>query len=77
MIAVAFDTLKLARKLRDDAKMPHTQTEGVADALAEAFRDEIATKSDLREMEQRLTIKMGAMMVALAGFLSLIKFFGH
>ena len=77
MTAVPFDTLALARKPRDDAKMPQDQAEGVANALAEAFRDEIATKGDLREMEQRLTIKMGAMLVALAGFLSLIKFFGH
>jgi len=42
-----------------------------------AIRDEIATRAHLRELEQRLTIKVGAMMVALAGFLSLIKFFGH
>lgn len=77
MSAVPFDTLALARRLRDDAKMPPEQAEGVANPLAEAFRDEIMTKSDLRDLEQRLTIKVGAMMVALAGFLAAIKFFGH
>ena len=42
---------------------------------------ELVTKEHLDRrlmmLEQRITIKMGAMMVALAGFLSLIKFFGH
>ena len=77
MTAVPFDTLKLARALRDEAKMPADQAEGVANALAEAFRDEIATKADLRDLEQRMTLKIGAMMVALGGFLTAIKFFGH
>jgi hypothetical protein len=77
MAAIPFDTLKLARALRDDGKMPPDQAEGVANALAEAFRDEISTKSDLRDLEQRLTIKVGAMLVALSGFLTAIKFFGH
>ena len=30
MTAVPFDTLRLARKLRDDAHMPQEQAEGVA-----------------------------------------------
>ncbi len=51
MSAVAFDTLKLARKLRDTAHMPQEQAEGVADALAEAMSGaELATKSDIREL---------------------------
>ena len=53
MAAVAFDTLKLARKLRDTAQMSVEQAEGVADALAEAMSGaELATKPDIRELEQ-------------------------
>src|SRR3954468_17035004 len=63
MAAIPFDTLKLARSLRDKAKFPPEQAEGVADALSEAFQDEIATKTDLRELELRLTIKIGGMLV--------------
>ena len=48
MSAVAFDTLKLARKLRETAHMPQDQAEGVADALAEAMSGaELATKTDV------------------------------
>ena len=55
MSAVAFDTLKLARTLRDTAKMSQEQAEGVADALAEAMSGaELATKGDLRELELRM-----------------------
>ncbi|MEI6559904.1 MAG: hypothetical protein WCO00_15985, partial [Rhodospirillaceae bacterium] len=53
MAAVAFDTLKLARKLRDTAQMSAEQAEGVADALAEAMSGaELATKPDIRELDQ-------------------------
>ena len=53
MVAVAFDTLKLARRLRDDAHMSTEQAEGVADALAEAMSGaELATKPDIRELGQ-------------------------
>ena len=52
MSAVAFDTLKLARKLRDSAHMPQEQAEGIADALAEAMSGaELATKSDLIDVQ--------------------------
>ena len=53
MSAVAFDTLKLARTLRDNAKMSQEQAEGIADALADAMSGaELATKADIREQGQ-------------------------
>lgn len=70
MSAIPFDTLKLARTLRDKAKFQSEQAEGVADALAEAFQDEMATKTDLRELELRLTIKIGGMLVIAVGVLT-------
>ena len=54
MNAVALDTLKLARSLREKAKLSVEQAEGFADALAEAFQGDLATKGDLRELELRL-----------------------
>ncbi len=61
MSAVAFDTLKLARTLRDTAKMSQEQAEGVADALAEAMSGaELATKSDLRELDLKITGRFDA-----------------
>ncbi len=70
MTAMPFDTLKLARSLRDKAHFPPEQAEGVADALSEAFQAEIATRTDLRELEQRLTIKIGSMFVVAIGILT-------
>ncbi len=55
MTAVAFDTLKLARKLRDTAGMSQVQAEGVADALAEAMSGaELATKGDVAAAKSEL-----------------------
>ena len=48
MAKVAFDTLNLARQLRDRAGFSAAQAEGTAEALAASFSDELATRSDLR-----------------------------
>lgn len=56
MSSVTFDTLKYARRLKQ-AGVPDKQAEAEAEALAEVFEsqlNELATKSDLREMEARL-----------------------
>ena len=59
MSAVAFDTLKLARTLRDTAHMTQEQAEGIANALAEAMSGaELATKGDLLATEHRLETKI-------------------
>lgn len=60
MAAAAFDTLKLVRALRDKAKFSAEQAEGLADAMAEAMQGDIATKTDLRELELRLKAEIEA-----------------
>jgi hypothetical protein len=45
--AVAFDTLRFVRTLRDKAKMSSEQAEGPADAIAEAIQNDLATKTDI------------------------------
>ncbi|MCK0209482.1 hypothetical protein MWN33_15720 [Starkeya koreensis] len=77
MGAIPFDTLKLARTLREKAHFTAEQAEGVADALADAFQDRVATKDDLALLEQRLTIKIGGMLVVAVGVLTaLLKLIG-
>lgn len=68
MSAVPFDTLALARKL-EAAGFSHEQAQSTAAALAEVLSDQVATRQDikdlraeLREMEQRLTIRLGGML---------------
>ena len=70
MGAVPFDTLALARKL-EAAGFSHEQAQNTAAALADVLSEQVATRQDikdlrveLREMEQRLTIRLGAMLAA-------------
>ncbi|MCP5244499.1 MAG: DUF1640 domain-containing protein [Burkholderiales bacterium] len=67
MPTISFDTHKFIRRLREAGI-----SEEQAEAIAEAFRDahieaEVATKTDLRELEYRLIIKLGAMIVVTIG----------
>jgi hypothetical protein len=64
MATITFDTHKFISKLCK-AGVPEEQAEVIAEAFAEAHMEaEVATKADLRELEYRLTIKLGAMILA-------------
>jgi predicted nucleic acid-binding Zn-ribbon protein len=129
-----FDTLKLARALRDRAGFSQEHAEAAADAFAEIVAEQVATKQDIRDVqaeirdvraeidalrtemraefaavraemrteiaalrtemraefgsvrsdmaagfrdvEQRITIRLGGMLVVFAGLLLAAKFFG-
>jgi hypothetical protein len=51
MTAVAFDTLKFARALREKAKLSPEQAEGLADALVDVLDSNLATKADIRDVK--------------------------
>ncbi len=76
MPTISFDTRKFIRRLRNAGI-----SEELAEAIAEAFREthieaEIATKTDLRELEYRLIIKLGTMIVVAIGVVAtLVKLF--
>ena len=64
MPSITFDTHKFIRTLKASG-IPEDQAEAIAEAFREAHIEaELATKSDLRELEYRLIIKLGAMMMA-------------
>ena len=77
MVAIAFDTLKFTKKLKE-AGFPDAQAEAVAGAFREAQDElEVATKIDIEllrrdliELEQRMTIKLGGLMVAAIGIVA-------
>ena len=119
-MAAPFDTLKLARALRDKAGFSQEHAEATADALVEVISGQVATKQDLRDVaaelraeiaalrselhsgigalqtelrsevtslradmtaglrdvEQRITIRSGGMLVVVTGILLAAKFFG-
>lgn len=54
MSAVAFDTLKFARALKEKAHLSTEQAEGFAEAIADATSQQLVTKSDLAETKAEL-----------------------
>lgn len=63
---VAFDTLKLARRLQS-AGFSREQADGTAEALAETLVGEIATKSDLAELRVELRSDIAELKAELKG----------
>ena len=62
MVAITFDTLKYSNRLKS-AGAESRIAEAEAEALAEVFElnlKEVATRDDLKQMEERLNEKMDA-----------------
>ena len=76
MSTIAFDTHAFIKRLIA-AGMPEPQAEALAEEQAKLIETQLATKGDLELLKHELTIRVGAMIVALGGFLSAVKFFGH
>jgi len=61
MAVVAFDTLKMARALREQAKLAPEQAEGITNAMADAMSgSDLATKADLGLVESSLKAEIAA-----------------
>ena len=85
MTTIAFDTHKFIRTLKESG-IPENQAEAISEAFRTAHVEaelatkidlqalELALKSEIRELEYRLTIKLGAMMMAaVAAVAALVK----
>jgi hypothetical protein len=69
-----FDTLGFVKKLAA-AGMNTRQAEALAEALTTHAFEQLATKADVKELELRLTMRMGAMNAATIAILgALITF---
>ena len=80
MTALSFDTLKFARRLKEagmDPRLAEEQAEAMAEALEVNLKPlvtEDKLESELRQLEQRLVIKLGSMLVVAVGVVvALIK----
>ncbi len=62
MSTIAFDTLAYAKKLKG-AGFTDQQAEIQAEAMAELVNEQLATKRDLKDLEMRLVLRLGSMMV--------------
>jgi len=80
MVAVTFDTLKFANKLKAAGVLP-AQAEAEAEILSEVLEvnlKDLVTKEDMhremRDLEQRLIIKLGVLMtLAIGAVATLVK----
>ena len=61
MTTVPFDTLKLARALRDKAGFSQEHAEATADALAEVIAERVATKQDVVGLGAELRAEIAAL----------------
>ncbi len=83
MATTTFDTLKFAKRLKE-AGIPGVEAEAISEAFKEAQGDlELSTKQDLafmelslkgeiKQLEQRMTIKLGSMMVVSIGVVATV-----
>ena len=82
-MAVAFDALKAATRLQNEAGFNEKQARVLVATFAEGISENLATKEDvaalrsemaglrgqMRELEQRMTVRLGAMIAAAVGII--------
>ena len=66
MSTISFDTHAFVKRLTQ-AGMPEAQAEVLADSQTKLIDEKLATKQDLKELELRLTIRLGSMVVIAIG----------
>ena len=66
MGTIVFDTHAFVKELTE-AGMPKAQAEVLARSQANLIDEKLATKEDLKELELRLTMRLGSMMVVAVG----------
>jgi hypothetical protein len=72
MPTITFDTLKFVKRLKASG-FEEEQAEALSDAFKESQETtiaDLATKSDLKELEMRLTIRLGLMLAASIGIIA-------
>jgi hypothetical protein len=70
MSTITFDTDRLVEDLKASG-IPHDQARAIVRGIVDA-QTELANKQDLIQLEQRLTIKLGSMMVVAIGIVAVL-----
>lgn len=72
MSTVTFDTHKFINTLKASG-LPENQAEAISEAFKEAQSEaDLATKHDLLDLEQRLIIKLGALVAFAIGIVAVL-----
>lgn len=81
MHTIVFDTLQCSKRLQE-AGFSQQQAEAQAEEIAKVINEQLATKQDLEHLSEqfstkldRLSTKLGSVVVTCTGFLALIHFF--
>jgi hypothetical protein len=69
VVVTAIDTLAISKRLQS-AGYSQQQAEEQASIWADVIEEKLATKRDLRELEYRLTIRLGSMTVVAIGLIA-------
>ena len=86
MTTIPFDTHRVVTRLQERG-FSEEQASGIAEVMQEFDLDHLSTKADLRELELRLDsrlkdlelrliLKLGTVVVAATTFLTMIRYFG-
>ena len=75
MSTLTFDTHSFVKRLTA-AGMPEPQAEVLAEEQTNLIENNLATKRDLKEMEQRIVIRLGGLIIiAVGAVVALVKLF--
>ena len=72
MSNVAFNTHSFIKRLTE-VGMPAEQAEVLADSYATLIDEKPATRRDLKELELRLTLRLGSMVVTAVGVVAVLS----
>ena len=68
MATAGFDTHKAVKALTE-AGFSETQAESVVSTVSNAISGDVATKADLKELELRMTLRFGGMIITAVAIL--------
>ena len=72
MSNVVFNTHSFVKRLTE-VGMPAEQAEVLAESYATLIDEKLATKRDLKELELRLTLRLGSMVVTAVGVVAVLS----
>lgn len=76
MSNIVFDTLQFAKRA-EQAGFTKEQAEFQAEEISKLIETELATKKDLENLANKITVRFGGMLVIAIGILSVVIKLGH
>ena len=71
---IILDTHRLITRLKNRG-FSEEQATGISEAMQEIDLSQLTTRADLRELELRITVKLGSLITVATAFLAVLKLF--